>query len=69
MAACYGCHRIIDANPVEKLRLFQDRFGVDIMEKMELLSHQTYHGWKKDAKGIAKHYKESFYKLLGSRQQ
>jgi len=61
---CYGCHSYLDRHPKEKEILFRSVVGDKEYDDLEILSHESYSGWKKDAPEIKRFYKEAFYKEL-----
>lgn len=63
MALCYGCHSYIDSHPREKIKLWENKLGKDIVDELELLSNTPY-SWKKDRKKMAKEFRFRFRELL-----
>lgn len=63
-ALCYGCHAYLDSHPIEKTEFFRKRLGDELFSITEFKSHQTYFGWKKDAKQIEARYKKMFFDLV-----
>ena len=63
VALSYGSHSYLDSHPREKEKFFRERLGDDVYEELEALSKKPRLGWKKEAKNIAKIYKEKFTKL------
>lgn len=60
MALCYGCHSYLDSHPVEKIKFWVNKKGQKAVDSLEVLSNTQYYGWKRDAKEIAKFYKNKF---------
>ena len=64
LSLCYGDHSYLDSHSVEKVAFFTERLGKERFDDLGRLSHQPYHGWKRDAKEIVKLYKFKFQQYL-----
>lgn len=60
LALCYGCHQYVDSRPETKRGIWTKNIGEEEYNKLEVLSHTPYIGWKKDRADIARKYKELF---------